>query len=939
MNVRDYVEEDGKAYLVMEYLSGEDLSTKIKREGPVSFAQAWNMMLPLIKTVQRMHEEGLIHRDISPDNVRILPNGNLKLLDFGSSLDLGQELDRTVTMAVKPGYAPYEQYMSKEMQGSWTDVYAICATLYKCVTGITPPDSLQRAFKDDMATPTEKGAAITPEEEAVLLRGMAIKPDERIRTIQELEESLSTQSASVGRPQETRREAPVRNREEARREAPVKNREEVRREAPVKNREEARREASGRSREEVQREARQEAPVKKPGKRRADMDTASNAGKGMKRPKQKKKSKVKAPLIALGALLLVVIAAIAGKNLPGSGSSGTSTTCSFNRETVTPSKIKGIGKNITNVQFWHCDVSEETLEKLAQNENVEKILIEESTGFTSLSTLASMKNLKELQFDNIALTDPAPTDTTAVFGADFPNLEFLKVSVVCQEDDGAFLRHFPKLKTLYLEAEGLTSLEFLEKMPVLERLVIKKMNLSNGVSESISQCKNLKSLKVNDSGLDSLSFAAPLDQLAELVAENCAVSDLTPLENHEKLRQLELPNNQISDITPLKTCTQLENLVLSDNQVTSVEALATTSMRMVYLNNNQVEDLSPLNAISTLSTVELNNNKLQSLSGLGNSGESLTWLSVKGNEISDISELASCNRMYSLWLSDNQITDLSACEKMLELKVLYADHNQISDVSGLMNSTELKDISVSDNQITDISFLENNFDKLELLNISNNQVTSAKALAGSSNLKVFIADNNKLTSLEGLEGKESLYAVLVSHNEIQSLEPLSENTAKLLYVDFGYNQISDISVLSALSGKAVEVLLDNNRISDISMLPPQRRYAYLTLYGNPLQDISVIGKFENINFLYDTLYIPYLENGDMTPLAESKYGKSSELRIIDCPADSQAKMLKMLKDAQSIANPRFITVEEADAEVKEHRESLLREVLGEDEETETSEDA
>ncbi len=84
VNVRDYLEYNGRAYMVMEYLDGSDLNTKIAEGGPISFKKAYHLLRPVILVLSKLHAEGVIHRDVSPDNIRMQSDGTIKLLDFFS---------------------------------------------------------------------------------------------------------------------------------------------------------------------------------------------------------------------------------------------------------------------------------------------------------------------------------------------------------------------------------------------------------------------------------------------------------------------------------------------------------------------------------------------------------------------------------------------------------------------------------------------------------------------------------------------------------------------------------------------------------------------------------------------------------------------------------------------------------------------------------------
>ena len=115
-------------------------------------------------------------------------NGSVKLLDFGAAREYLQEQDseKTKTVLLKSGYAPPEQYDGKGHQGPWTDIYALCATMYEMMTGCMMPGALERQAKDELYAPSCYGIAITPEqEERFLKKGLALDYRQRYRSLQE----------------------------------------------------------------------------------------------------------------------------------------------------------------------------------------------------------------------------------------------------------------------------------------------------------------------------------------------------------------------------------------------------------------------------------------------------------------------------------------------------------------------------------------------------------------------------------------------------------------------------------------------------------------------------------------------------------------------------------------------------------------------------------
>ena len=185
----NYFQENQTAYLVMEYVQGISLRSWLEQNGEVpSFDEALEMLRPVVLALANIHKKGLLHRDITPDNLMVGANGTVKLLDFGSARSYLREKDSEMTQTVllKSGYAPPEQYDGKSVQGPWTDIYALSATLYEMITGCMPEDALQRQIRDELLEPSVYGAKITPEQEEHLLkRGLALDERERYTSVQE----------------------------------------------------------------------------------------------------------------------------------------------------------------------------------------------------------------------------------------------------------------------------------------------------------------------------------------------------------------------------------------------------------------------------------------------------------------------------------------------------------------------------------------------------------------------------------------------------------------------------------------------------------------------------------------------------------------------------------------------------------------------------------
>lgn len=196
VSVRDYFEENNTAYIIMEYLEGKDLKTYIEDKKQIPAEKTIEILMPVMKSLIKVHKQELIHRDISPDNIRITPGG-VKLLDFGAAREVSANANKSLSVMLKHGYAPEEQYRSKGEQGPWTDVYAICATMYKCITGITPDDATQRMFEDELKSPSELGVSIDRNIEKAIMKGMAVYKKDRYQNIEELIAALEIKDTTA----------------------------------------------------------------------------------------------------------------------------------------------------------------------------------------------------------------------------------------------------------------------------------------------------------------------------------------------------------------------------------------------------------------------------------------------------------------------------------------------------------------------------------------------------------------------------------------------------------------------------------------------------------------------------------------------------------------------------------------------------------------------
>lgn len=194
VHIFDSFMENRTAYIVMEYLEGETLKEHLAKEGKIGVEEALSIMIPILDALQEVHKIEIIHRDIAPDNIFLTRDGKVKLLDFGAARYATTTHSKSLSVIIKQGYAPEEQYRSRGDQGPWTDVYACGATLYKMLTGITPEDSMERVGKDTLVPPSKKGAKTSKNLDTAIMNAMNLAIEDRTQSAKEFEDELMSEA-------------------------------------------------------------------------------------------------------------------------------------------------------------------------------------------------------------------------------------------------------------------------------------------------------------------------------------------------------------------------------------------------------------------------------------------------------------------------------------------------------------------------------------------------------------------------------------------------------------------------------------------------------------------------------------------------------------------------------------------------------------------------
>lgn len=185
VSINDIFEENGTIYIVMDYIDGITLKQYVEDNEPLNIDELSTLITPVMRDISEIHKSGLLHRDISPDNLILGTDNMLHLIDFGSAGYENVGENELKTVILKSGFAPPEQYTAAGKAGAWTDVYGICATMYYSLTGFIPNDSVLRLQKDDLPFLSDHFATSSWKTD-VIMKGLNLHPADRYQTMDEL---------------------------------------------------------------------------------------------------------------------------------------------------------------------------------------------------------------------------------------------------------------------------------------------------------------------------------------------------------------------------------------------------------------------------------------------------------------------------------------------------------------------------------------------------------------------------------------------------------------------------------------------------------------------------------------------------------------------------------------------------------------------------------
>ncbi len=675
VGVHEFFEESGTAYIIMDYLDGVTLKDYVKQNGKMPAAELCAKALPIISALEKVHEKGIVHRDISPSNIMRRNDGTLTLFDFGAAREYGD--NKELSVLVKRSYAPIEQYNSKGRQGAFTDVYAFCATLYYCITGMVPEESVERTIQDDLEPPSAY-ADVPAHINDAIMKGMQVLAKDRYQNMRELADALQNNASmqvKVHDPDEGT--ALLIDRDPSLGQLPPKG---VTLPPP------AYREPGGVSNTV----ALQNAPEKNGKVKKIVIGCAAGAA-----------------LVGLSVGLTVLLLGGNNKKIETAATTAPMTTTSAVTTTDAAAEDTTVSETAAPEMTAANEDPEETEEENAEfvietvkilgqyyNTDAEKLHIYnpyDDLTDDDIKLIGRFKYLKSLEISCEKISDIKPL-------AKLKNLESLRISYGSKLEDINALSGLTELTSLSLSGMSslkdisalseLTNIEVLElagsgkltdispigKLSELKDLHFSKLTRLEDISP-IKECTELTKLSVWECDrLEDFSSLGSLRELESLQISGSSIKSIAALTGLNYLYDLGLTNTDLTDISVVKTLPDLKYLTLTSNsRLTDISPLKNVrgleKLNLAYCN---ITDLSPLENHVYLKELNVSNNKnLESLNGVG-SLQALTVLHIYDTGITDLSELGSLKNLEDLYLDTNISIDIEPLKELTSLKYLFA---------------------------------------------------------------------------------------------------------------------------------------------------------------------------------------------------------------------------------------------------------------------------
>ncbi len=618
VSVYDFFYENDTVYYTMEYLEGTTLKDYVDKNGVITAGQAVLVAERISSALMTAHSSNILHRDISPDNIMICNDGKIKLLDFGAARQVVANASQSLSVILKQGFAPLEQYQKKGRQGPWTDIYSLGATLYYAMTKDIPDDPMSR-FEDDAEYSSNKYSIYAPLWE-MIRKATMLRIEDRYNNVFEFRAELSSLGIDpeplvqyepkpqmilpegvTAKPYTTLRkseqihtqnksEEPKAEQTETKK-AP-KNAKSITAVSP-KTVKKSSHETVGKPMPEAKSAAEATADIPAVP---SESDTVAVSEKNPGGKKAPTRKQLIAMLSCAAAILIIAGAAVAigtSRNSEPAASVSAS-------EGVTKETTKGTTASTTEKTTKKTTASETTTLKNYYEGDDDRGGNVNNGGFTTTTkppvqeepdeekpkTTTTTTAAKEQEKDYVVVAGKQykknMTGTLNVCGADLTNSDIKQ------------MKHLTKLTEIIMsDNPKVTDLSPLSSLTGLEKITFHNCNVKD------------------------ISFTANMKNLSVIGAENNGISDISALKGHKKLKEVWLQSNSIKDISALKDSTNIESIDFKYSPVTDLSALSGMK-KLAHLNlyNCSVSSLAPLKKCTTIEYINLDNNNVSDLTPL-----------------------------------------------------------------------------------------------------------------------------------------------------------------------------------------------------------------------------------------------------------------------------------------------------------------------------------
>lgn len=601
VSVYDFFYENDTVYYTMEYLEGQTLKDYVEKNGVITSEQAVYIAEKISSALMTAHSANILHRDVSPDNIMICSDGKVKLLDFGAARQVVANASQSLSVILKQGFAPLEQYQKKGRQGPWTDIYSLGATLYFALTKDIPDDPMTR-FESDDEYSSNKYSIVQPLWE-IIRKATMLRIEDRYSNIFEFRSDLASSGITA---------------------EPL-----VEFEAPEKivlpsgvTAKPYSTTASMRTSKKSQTEQRAAVPPVAPPPVQTSQTPAvptstsepavsenTSAEENASPDKKPAKKKLTAILACAAALIIIVGAAVAvgvSKNNNAAVSTSAESENALQQEDNTPQALEN---------------KEESDKKNYYDPNSADSGGVNGNGFIITTTVTEPPAQEEPDEETSKTTTttkpPAPTVETTY--------KITTTTAEIKQDENSVIiagKQYKKNMTGTLDVKGsdLTNSD-IKQMKYLTDLTEIIMSDNPKVTDlsPLSALTGLEKITFHNCNVKDISFTANMKNLTVIGAENNGITDISALAGHKKLKEVWLQSNNIKDISALKDSTNIESIDIKYSPVTDLSALSGMK-KLAHLNlyNCSVSSLAPLKKCTTIEYINLDNNNVSDLTPLAN---------------------------------------------------------------------------------------------------------------------------------------------------------------------------------------------------------------------------------------------------------------------------------------------------------------------------------